>query len=199
MRTAFGLRAHSGWAVAITIGAARSELVLVDRRRIELVNSSDIAWAKQPYHAAENLPLKEAEKLISRAVNSAFKIAGREVGKLVSQLTDMGHEVAGCSVLMPAPMTNWSVKQILAVHPRMHKAEGVLFPGALAVAAVKNGLNLIEIPAKRLDEHAADVFGLRLTDTLDSIAAIGKTAGPPWGKDQKNAALAAAIALQRET
>jgi hypothetical protein len=29
------------------------------------------------------------------------------------------------------------------------------------------------------------------------IAKLGKTCGPPWGKDQKEAALAAAVALRR--
>jgi hypothetical protein len=31
---------------------------------------------------------------------------------------------------------------------------------------------------------------------LQRIAALGKSAGPPWGKDQKDAALAALVALR---
>jgi hypothetical protein len=31
---------------------------------------------------------------------------------------------------------------------------------------------------------------------LKRVAALGKSVGPPWGKDQKDAALAAMIALQ---
>ena len=40
---------------------------------------------------------------------------------------------------------------------------------------------------------------LRLTRArLDArLAALGKSAGPPWGKDQKEAAAAALVALRR--
>ena len=31
---------------------------------------------------------------------------------------------------------------------------------------------------------------------MDEVAGLGKSVGPPWGKDQKSAALAAMVALQ---
>ena len=52
-------------------------------------------------------------------------------------------------------MPAWSVDEILAVHFRMHKAEGVLFREALAGAATKCGLRLVQVPEKELDAHAA--------------------------------------------
>ena len=41
---------------------------------------------------------------------------------------------------MANPMPDWSVEEILAVHFRMHKAEGVLFRDALVEAANACGL-----------------------------------------------------------
>ena len=84
--------------------------------------------------------------------------------------------------------------EILAVHFRMHKAEGVLFPDALSRAAEKCKLPLVTVPEKRLDEIAEKEFAAPIESVMKMIAALGKSAGPPWGKDQKTAALAAIIA-----
>ena len=60
MRIAAGFKAHSGWAALVVIGVSGEDLQVVDRRRIELVDPGDIDWAKQPYHAAEDLPPAKA-------------------------------------------------------------------------------------------------------------------------------------------
>src|SRR5262245_50702760 len=189
MKVAFGLKAHSGWAALVVLGAARGRLEVIDRRRLELVPEGESEWARQPYHAAENLDPPDARDLVRRGVQSARRNATREMRAGVDRAREAGHEVAGCAVLMGEPMPDWSVDEILAVHFRMHKAEGVLFREALARAADECGLSLMAIPEKRLNAHAGD--GL-----VSRIANLGKTAGPPWAKDQKEAALAALIALE---
>ena len=98
-------------------------------------------------------------------------------------------------------LPDWTVDEILAVHFRMHKAEGVLFRDALARAARACGLRLLRVPEKQLDEHAeralaASINSLGVNSLRKTIASLGKSVGPPWGKDQKDAALAAMIALQ---
>ena len=87
--------------------------------------------------------------------------------------------------------------EILAVHFRMHKAEGVLFPEALSNAATKLNVALVRVSAKTCEDDAAKRFGKRLTQINENLALLGKMAGPPWGKDQKTAALAAVIALDK--
>lgn len=196
MRVAIGLKAHSGWAAAVVIGASGNEFQLIDRRRIELVEEKDLSWAKQPYHAAEELDHKNAEVLVRHSIQSAHRIAVREMQDEVKRLRQNGNQIAACAVLTPAPMPAWSVAEILAVHIRMHMAEGVLFPEALANAAVECGLDLVQIPEKLLTEQAEAALGP--IGAIDQLAALGKAAGPPWGKDQKTAALAAAIALHRQ-
>jgi hypothetical protein len=93
-------------------------------------------------------------------------------------------------------MPDWTVDEILAVHFRMHKAEGVLFRDALARATEACSLKLLRVPEKQLDEHAERTLATSLSNLRKTIATLGKSAGPPWGKDQKDAALAAMIALQ---
>jgi hypothetical protein len=93
-------------------------------------------------------------------------------------------------------MPDWTVDEILAVHFRMHKAEGVLFRDALARAARACGLRLLGIPEKQLDEHVERALATSVNSLRKTIASLGKSVGPPWGKDQKDASLAAMVALQ---
>jgi hypothetical protein len=195
VKVALGFKAHSGWAALVVIGDSGKELQVVERGRLELVDS-DSSWAKQPYHAAEDLDPKSAQKLVKRGTDAAYQGAQRELLATVKSLRKQSHEILACVVLVPSPMPAWSVAEILAVHIRMHKAEGVLFPDALGRAADKCGLNLITIPEKQLSEYAEKVLATPLNDLTKQITKLGKTVGPPWGKDQKNAALAALIGLK---
>jgi hypothetical protein len=110
---------------------------------------------------------------------------------LIRQQQEQGHVVFACALVTGAPMPAWTVEEILAVHFRMHKAEGALFRDALAGAAQACGLRLVAIPEEQLARAPR-----RLTAKLP---ALGKAAGPPWGKDQKDAALAAMVALTGRT
>ena len=187
MRIAAGFKAHSGWAALVVIGESDDGLVVVDRRRIELVDPADVNWAKQPYHAAESLSPAKARQLIERATASANRIALKEMRAFVKRSNDAGHEMAGCAVLIGTPMPDWTIEQIRSVHVRMHKAEGVLFPAALVRAAEHCDVKVVAMPEKELAVNA---------DATRKIAALGKSVGPPWGKDQKNATLAAMIMLR---
>ncbi len=196
MKVAFGLKAHSGWAALVVVGTRSGELQVVDRRRLELVEEGEAQWAKQPYHTAEPLGPSDARDVVNRGIQSARRIAVREVRAAVKRAREAKHEVTACAILMADPMPDWTVDEILAVHFRMHKAEGALFREALARAAGESGLRLLALPEKRLNEHAGRALGTPLNAVLKTVATLGRSVGPPWGRDQKNAALAAMIALQ---
>ncbi len=193
MKAAFGFKAHSGWAALIVLGAAGGEVSVLDRRRLELVEEE---WAKQPYHAAEGSASHEARKIVKRGIDSARRIAVREMRATIKRARDEGHEVVGCGLLVGEPMPEWTVDEILAVHFRMHKAEGVLFRDVLARAAGACNLALIEVPEKSLLASALTALAIPAASLSQRIAALGKSVGPPWGKDQKDAAIAAMIALE---
>ena len=196
MRIALGLKAHSGWAALVVLGTRDGELHVVDRRRLELAEEADAQWAKQPYHAAEGLRSDEARKVVQRGVAAARKLAVREMRAAVKRAREAKHEIVACAVLVADPMPDWSVEEILAVHFRMHQAEGVLFRDALARAADACGLRLVAMPEKLLTEQAEWALATSASALIKRIATLGKSAGPPWGRDQKDAALAAMIALQ---
>jgi hypothetical protein len=196
VRIALGLKAHSGWAALVGLGLDERELGVVDRRRVELVEEGEGPWAKQPYHAAEGLNPNKAREVVTRGVEAARRVARREIQAALERMRQGGHEIVACAVLVGAPMPEWSVDEILAVHFRMHKAEGVLFRDALARAALGCGLRLVSIPEKALLELAERILAGPASSLTNRLAALGKSVGPPWGKDQKDAALAAMIALQ---
>src|SRR5262245_20669643 len=127
MKVALGLKAHTGWAALVVAGDRGGETAVVDRRRVDLLRESVMSWAKQPYHAAEELPAAEARRLVQKAIQAAHRGAEREMRAAIARTEEAGHAVAAVAVLMGEPMPAWSVAEILSVHFRMHKAEGVLF------------------------------------------------------------------------
>ena len=195
MRVAVGLKAHSGWASLVVVGRRGGEYQVADRRRIELVAAEDTPWAKQPYHAAEGLHGDAARDLVARGVEAARRSAVREMRAALSRSHELGHEIVACAVLVPDPMPDWSTDEILAVHFRMHKAEGVLFPDVLVRGAAACELSVVVIPEKRLGEYAETSLARPISRLMKEIEALGKSVGAPWGKDQKSAALAAMIGL----
>ena len=193
MRVAFGAKAHSGWAALVVLGDRDGHLVVVDRRRMQLVEDEQ---GKQPYHAAEHLEPQAARALIERGIAAARRVAVREMRAAVDKERERANDVRTCAVLVGDPMPDWSTDEILAVHFRMHKAEGVLFRDVLVSATQECGLKLVAIPEKQLAKHAEKALATPAARLMKELAALGKSVGPPWGKDQKDAALAAMVALR---
>lgn len=191
MKVAFGTKAHSGWAALVVLGQRDGDVVLVDRRRIELVEDE---WAKQPYHAAEDLKPDAARDLVERGVEAAHRKAVREMRAAVER--ERGNEVTGCAVLVGDPMPDWSTEEILAVHFRMHKAEGELFRDVLVAAAEACKLPVAKLPDKSAMDSAAAALGIKRARIEAALAKLGKMAGPPWRSEQKEAAVAALVALE---
>jgi hypothetical protein len=195
MQVALGTKAHSGWAALVVVGRGEGGYVVVDRRRIELVEE---VWARQPYHTAEPLSAGKARAVVTRGIAAAHAQATRELGAAIARARAGQHEVKGCAVLVGEPMPAWSVDEILAVHFRMHKAEGVLFREALVAAANACGVMLVSIPEKRLASRAEEALGIPARRLDEVMKTLGKPVGAPWGRDQKDAALAAIVALESE-
>ena len=192
MKVTFGFKAHSGWAALVVLGGSKEHPEIIDRRRVDLVEEE---WAKAPYHAAEELDIKEARSLVRKGIQAAHANAKRQMKELLKRTEKLGYEVTGCAVLMGAPMPEWTTDQILAVHFRMHKAEGVLFREALAAATRSCGLKFVPVPEKQLSDFAQRALKTPASVLSKKLVEIGKEIGPPWSKDQKESTLAALIAL----
>ncbi|WP_267224668.1 hypothetical protein [Dyella silvae] len=188
MKVAIGFKAHSGWAATVAVGLQDEHLQLVDRRRLPLVDARTAPWARQPYHAAEGMAPARAQAMVQRGIEAARHASARVVAAWLQELLEAGHDVTGGAVLTASPMPAWTTEQILAVHIRMHQAEGHLFPDAVAAAVAACGLPLGLIPERELDQLAPSAC-----PWMADITALGKWAGPPWGADQKHATIAALV------
>jgi hypothetical protein len=194
MRVAFGLKARTGRAILVVIGGDLRAPQVVERSQFLLLPKGGMAT----YHAAEPLAPAEAEKSVQRSIAGAERLAARGIGDATQRLAKAGHEVAGCAVLIGPGMPAWTTAEIVAVHVRMHQAEGELFRNVLVSGAKASRLALTTLPEKTALDAAAKELGITRARLDAKIAALGKQAGAPWGKDQKEAAAAALVALKQE-
>ena len=164
-RLAFGLKAHSGWAALVALGERGAVLEIAERRRLELVNAQDAHWAKQPYHAAAGLDASDAEALVARSIAAADRCTEQELASALALRRAAGDDVVACGVLLGGGMAPLTVREILAVHARMHQAEGELFRGALARAAERAGLELIGVREKQLEASASETLSLSAAES----------------------------------
>lgn len=193
MRVALGLKARTGRAILVAVGASDQPEVIA-RKELRLLPEGDFA----PYHAAEDLSPSAAQASVDRSVASAHHLAQEGIRSAAEAVVAAGHEVCACAVLVGPGMPRWSTAEILAVHVRMHQAEGELFRQVLVGGAHACGFKTVELPEKTALDAAASRLGLARADLEACLAVLGKTVGPPWGKDQKEAAAAALVALSSQ-
>lgn len=189
---ALGFRAHSGWAVVVAVAGTPDSPAVIDRQRIELIAPG---IPKQPYHAAEKLDLKAAEKLVGRCAQTAERLARRAVRAVVDDLRRKRHEVVGCGILLASGRPRTTLAATLASHALIHTAEGELFRDALARASEHWGLAVTAIRERELYERGATEFQVAADELRLRVAEMGRAVGPPWTQDEKQAALVGWLAL----
>ncbi len=192
--TALGFRAHSGWAAAVAVSGPPSAPEVVDRRRIEIADAED-PDAKQPYHAAEGLDLKDAERLVRRCTQTSQRLARAAVGTILAELRAAGHGVVGCGLLQGSGRALPGLAGILASHALIHTAEGQMFRDILAEAGRHHDLPVLEVRERELMARCATDLGLPADKRTRRLAELGRALGPPWRQDEKLATLAAWLAL----
>jgi hypothetical protein len=178
----------------VVIGGDPNSPEVIDRRRLELADPA-VPGFPQPYHAAEGLPLKQAEKLIGKCVAAAGRLARAALVDVVADLTHSGFKPVGCGLLLSSGRLPGTLAAILASHALIHSAEGELFRDALAEASGHCKLPLTTVKERDLFDRAAAVLDLPLDDIQVHVAEMKRYVGPPWRQDEKFAALAAWLAL----
>ena len=193
-RAALGFRTHSGWAAVVAVtGTLRAPEVL-DRRRIEIADSS-LPGSKQPYHAAEELPLEKAKSLLKRLETSSARLARQAVGDVVEDLKARGFAVVGCGLLLASGRPLPALASVLASHALIHTADGQHFREALLQASERHRLRVFRVKEREVSALAAARFRIPADELQSRVNALGKGLGPPWTQDQKLAALAGWLAL----
>jgi len=193
MPCAIGLRAHSGWAVAVGVASAATakppDVVL--RERIDLTDPR-LAGSKAPYHAAEKLPLPEAASFLARCEMASRALARSGLERIVERLRADGRVAVRCGLLLAAGRPLPDLRSTLASHAWIHVGDGEHFRSALADAAGACGLEVRRVRERDVAASLAGSGG----SVDDYLARQRRLLGPPWAQDQKLAALAAWFALR---
>ena len=186
---AIGFSVHTGWAASVLVAGPLGAPRIVDRLRIRFADSDDTVRA-EVYHRAARLSGGAAAKFVRESQDAA----ARRARAAVQSLRDSQPLVAA-GILMSAGKLPSDLASILRSHPLIHTAEGVFYREALATAAEDCGLEVVRIPRRELPDRFASALGTDGAGARERLTAMGRTVGPPWARDQKDAAMAALVAL----
>jgi hypothetical protein len=186
-----GFRAHSGWAAAILLAGPIKSPTVVLRDTLLLTTGP-----KQPYHAAESLPLREAESLIANSAAEALKLAESGLRQLIRNAKTLGLRVGACAQLQRLGSQLPPLESILKSHALIHTAEGEHYRAALRGATHAQGLTMFELWEPDAESWAENDLGIAPENLPSILKQLGHSLGSPWTQDQKLASLAAWMALQ---
>jgi len=193
MDLSLGLRAYTGWAVAITLGGDPHAPRVLDRRRLSLRAP---ALPAQVYHVANGLDGDAASRLIAQAIEASEYAASEAVTTLVADLRATGPiRLAGLVVGRGPPRT--PPRHARMSHSGLHGAEGELYRYTLLQAAAKAGLDVSIFVEADLNAMAETSLGLSPTELSGQLKRMGAEVGPPWTQREKSAALAGWLAMAR--
>jgi hypothetical protein len=193
-RAALGIRMHSGWGVLVAVSGDAISLEVLDRRRIVTIDPQ-IIGSSQPYHHAANLGLPESERYLANCAVISERLAFTAMGELVRELDAQGCRIVGSAVLLASGRPLPSLAKVLASHPLIHTAEGEFFRNTVSKACERLKIPVTAIRERDLEQHARTTLGNAASRVQRKISTLGVSIGPPWTKDHKTAALAAAMIL----
>jgi hypothetical protein len=188
-----GVADHGGWAVCVTVAVSRDVPLVVDRRRIELIEPG---VPSQPYHHdTRAMPLPDAEKLVLRVRASVMQTTLAGLSELRDELRPLYTIVAMTLRNPPLSYVPVTVAEAHASYPVMCRADGMMYHDALCTAARR-----LKIPLELQDRgeeltRAADRLGASVKELEQFLHTQGERLGPPWQKEHRLAAAAAMAVL----
>ena len=166
---------------------------VVWRGRLELWRSTETA---QVYHAVRSSrDLDAAGERVRLAADAAQRIAAEELGGLLAKLRADGYQPVAAVIPLGGMLVPGSLARILPSHSLLHAAEGELFRDALVAAAEHHRVMVSRAPPGDMVVRAARHLNWNQQSVLSTLAEMGRRVGPPWRKDEKDAALTAWLAL----
>ncbi len=194
VRAALGFSPHTGWAAVVAVSGSRDGPAVLAKRRVVMATTFETGAV---YHAAQALSVAEAEALV-RSSEERFAAAAREsIAALKDELRARGVEPVASAVLATSARPLPPLASILRSHALVHAAEGELYRRVLAAASASCAIPASLVPAKELANGLAAASGVPERRLAFALAEMGKASGRPWARDQKDAALAAWLALCR--
>ena len=183
---------HTGWAHLVCVAAPGLVPVVIERRRVKLIDS---ALPTQPYeHESTAMREDEANALIAQVRRS---IAARTADALTRVVSELPHPYAVVAIAIRKPPFDGLPATVAAVR-RSYRlqcaADGMLYH--LAICRTARQLELEVHMCRRGEETslAAEQLGVSLHELEEFVGRTGRPAGPPWTEDHRRA-YAAGIAV----
>jgi hypothetical protein len=187
-RLALGFSTHTGWAQAVAVAAPLSVPKLLHRGRIDLNIGKDSVHV---FHVAADMGLPAAQSHIERCATRATANAQTEIASLLD-----AHARAKAAIGIVVGNTKLPpLEAVLRSHMLIHAAEGEFYRRAIIRGAEAHKLMTVTVPAKELAEAASAALELKPAQLGQWLTEYGRTVGRPWGRDEKDAFLAACVAL----
>ncbi|HEY2912321.1 MAG TPA: hypothetical protein VGK21_03085 [Candidatus Angelobacter sp.] len=193
---AIGVSVHSGWGAVVAIAGNWGIEEVLLRRRVVIIDSK-IAGSAQPYHYVAKKEISAAEKHLTRCASVSGNLAFEALTQVSTELGALGFAPKVAVVLLSSARPLPDLNAILASHALIHTAEGEFFRQAFRSAFEKLRIPVTGIRTRDLDDCAVQAFGKAASAIQKRIYGMGRSLGAPWTKDEKTAALAAAIVLNR--
>jgi hypothetical protein len=184
-----GVADHNGWAVCVTVAVSRGVPVVVDRRRVGLIEPG---VPSQPYHhETVRMPLPEAEALVVRVRESVMRTTLARLSELRDELKPPYTIVAMTLRNPPLTYVPVTVAEAHKSYPVMCRADGMMYHDALCTAARRLGIALELHDRGEEIVRAADRLDVSLDELEHFLKTVGESLGPPWQKEHRFAAAAA--------
>jgi hypothetical protein len=188
---ALGFRVKSGWAMAVLLAGPSTAPSLL-RCQSVLLSDPKVPGSKQPYHAALELPEKDAAIIVQKLRKVVSTAAERSVADLFKQAGEAGYVVRGAALVVGSLVDPASLHN---EHIRAHGLEGQLFRTAL-----EDAFRLQSVPCTVLLEKTAYATAAtalhKSTAQAKRIATnLGDSHDGAWRAEEKLATLAAWMSL----
>ena len=191
-RAAIGFSSHTGRAAAVVIAGPRDAPSVVAKRSVVMATTFDTGAV---YHMGQKLPVDRAEELVRSSEETFVAAARAAIAALAAELRGEGLEPVASAVVAGGKRPLPPLEAILKSHALVHAAEGELYRRVLARASEACAIPVAFVPATDLPARVGDAAGIPSKRVVSILAEVGKASGKPWARDQKEAALAAWLAL----
>jgi hypothetical protein len=188
-RAALGFKVRIGRAAVVAVGGPVEAPEILAKAQIQVAFTFEEGAV---FHAGQELPVEKARAL---AAASETKFTERARGELATFTAGLDAKVAAAAMVAPIDKKLPPLETILRAHPLVHAAEGELYRRVFIAAAAAIGARPARVPEDELERQAAAAIGLTPAKLATRLAAIGKASGRPWAAEQKQATLAAWLAL----
>ncbi len=195
-QVALGFRVHTGWAALVAVEAPvrLDNPIIVERKRVEMIESGKPEAPSFVYHAGSKLPLKSAARLVQECTALAQSRAKDSLTAVVGELRDRGYEVFASGVIGANRPLASSLETILGTHSLIHAAEGELFRAAIISANEVLKVPVTSVPAGELYARVATTLGSSADEIRRRLTDGRRSVGKPWAQDQKESLLVALLA-----